>query len=69
MIVDNFVIVPLQVQQIVPYGIGSVRIDKSTGHIIILVSAGDVYGRVMDEKIRAGKVDSFRLVPHYKELA
>lgn len=67
MIAGNFVIVPLEVPGIVPYGIGSVRIELG-GQIAIIAPNGEFFGREMEEKIRAGKIDSFRLVPHYKEL-
>lgn len=60
MITEDFVIIPLEVRGIVPYGIGSVRIDRR-GRMEFIAPSGDSFGKEMEEKFRAGELKALML--------
>lgn len=67
LITNEFVIVPLEVSGIVPYGIGSVRI-KPDGSMDIITPAGNVFGREVQKRVRTGEVKRLRLIVVAEEI-
>jgi len=67
MISEEFVIIPLEVQSIVPYGIGSVKI-RPNGEMEIIAPNGNVFGKQMQEKFRNGDITALRLQKVEKPL-
>lgn len=57
---NDFVIIPLEVQGIVPYGIGSVKI-RLDGTMDIIAPSGHFFGREIEEKFRKGAITALRL--------
>lgn len=60
LITEHFVIIPMEVQGIVPYGIGSVKIEKD-GNMTFIAPSGKMFGRDLEKKFRAGEISAVRL--------
>src|SRR5687767_6491812 len=60
MISEEFVIIPLEVQSIVPYGIGSVKI-RPNGEMEIIAPSGNGFGKIAEKRFREGSIEVFRL--------
>lgn len=60
MITEDFVIIPVEVSGIVPYGIGSVKI-RPDGDMTFFAPSGNFFGKEVQEKVRAGTVKRLRL--------
>lgn len=57
---NDFVIIPLEVQGVVPYGIGSVKI-RLDGTMDMIAPSGHFFGREIEEKFRKGEITALRL--------
>lgn len=60
MIHGNYIIIPLEVSGVVPYGIGSVKVERN-GDMTIIAPSGHFFGRDVDQMFREGKITALRL--------
>lgn len=60
MITEDFVIIPLEVRGVVPYGIGSVKIDQY-GRMDFIAPSGEFFGQEVQEQFRKGEITALRL--------
>lgn len=61
MITENWVIIPVRIQDIVSYGIGSAKIDLD-GSMTFTIP-GSMFGKEVEKKVRNGAVEAFMLSP------
>lgn len=60
MITENWVYVPVRIQDIVEIGIGSVKIDTN-GRMDMVLPSGDYHGKQIQEAFRKGEVECVML--------
>jgi hypothetical protein len=64
MITEKFVIIPLQRQDIIPIGIGSVKIDQHGSMTVVIPDSRfgvNRFGKDLEEKFRQGKIKALRI--------
>lgn len=62
MITEDWVRIPVRIQDIVTLGIGSAKIDRE-GYIEVTLPTGEMFGRAAQEAFRSGAIEAFMLVP------
>lgn len=64
MITEQFVIIPIERQDIVPIGIGSVKIDQYGSMTVVIPDSRfgvNRFGKELEKKFREGKIRALRI--------
>lgn len=62
MITEDWVRIPVKVQDIITIGIGSAKIDRD-GSIEVILPSGEMFGRATQEAFRNGAIEALMIVP------
>lgn len=62
MITENWVRIPVKIQDIITIGVGSAKIDRD-GNIEVTLPSGETFGRATQEAFRSGAIEALMIVP------
>ncbi len=62
MITEDWVRIPIRIQDIIPIGIGSAKVYRD-GRMEVILPSGERFGQSLQEAFRSGQIESLLLVP------